>query len=294
MKKFAIIAISALLVLSLAACKTEQTVENKQETPPVIEIPPVEKEEKPEINLNIKPLEETDAETLKKSAEKFGFTNINLFHSFANAIGKKPSEVTQKDIDDVHYIALGPDVEGGYSVFVGSIEYVDFCLSDAAYEEDFQVKANDLLVKSKFDYDENESLYDLANFKNIESFEIYNVKIDDVSFIKAYNKLIYGYFNNNGITDVSSLKGYAPETLRELDFTGNEVSDWSSLEPIKEKVYLFYDINNGASVTLKDYFDQKDNPAPETPKTEQDEKTDEAPVLYDENGNVADFSSLFD
>lgn len=295
MKKFAIIALSALLVLSFAGCKAEKkAVEKNDKTPSAADTLPdetPEKEEEPALELNIKPLEETDEESLAASAESLGFANTNFFHAFANAIGKDPSAVTQQDVDDIHYIAIGPETDGEYTLYVGYIDYVDLCMSEAATEETVLKQLNELVMMSEFNYAEGGTLSDLGNFKNVEMFEIYDVVIDDAAFITNYDGLIFGYFRNNGITDVSALKDYNPESLIELDFTGNNISDWSYLEHIKEKVLVFYDLKSGFSSTLENYLEQKENPAPEITAPED---TGDKNTLYDENGNPADFSSLFD
>ena len=65
----------------------------------------------------------------------------------------------------------------------------------------------------------------------------------------------------------------------------------TDLEQIKEKVLVFYDLNSGFSSTLENYLEQQENPAPEITAPEG---TGDKNTLYDENGNPADFSSLFD
>ena len=263
------------------------------------------------FELDVKPLEEIDEETLKESAQRLGFTNEKLFEAVANAMDVNPWDMTQEDIDKIHYIGLGPDTENTYTVFVGYVDYVELCLSEASEDPGLMSMLNDVVMISEFNYNiETDTLSDLANFKNLEMFEIYDVSIDDVSFVNAYDNLIYGYFNNNGITDVSSLADYAPESLIELDFTGNDISDWTPLEHIKEKVLVVYDLNTGFFLTLDEYLKQKENPVVVEPQETLPEETtgedvqedaesdtaieDEQPVLVDENGNPADFSSLFD
>jgi len=166
-------------------------------------------------------------------------------------------------------------------------------------------KLNDVVMVSEFSYDKNtDTLSDLGNFKNVEMFEIYDVAIDDISFIKKYETLIFGYFKNNGITDVSCLADYNPETLVELDLTGNDIADWTPLYPIKEKVTVFYGESDGMPVilTLEDMLNQKNGEQSgeeqndEQQKESEPEETtpEEVPVLVDENGEQVDFSSLFE
>ena len=97
MKKFAIIALSALLVLSFAGCKAEKkAVEKNDKTPSAVDTLPdetPEKEEEPALELNIKPLEETDEESLAAAAESLGFSSIHYFSRvFKNITGISPSQ----------------------------------------------------------------------------------------------------------------------------------------------------------------------------------------------------------
>ncbi len=267
-----------------------------------------EVKEEPSIKLDIKPLEKSDEEILIESAEKLGFKNVNFFEAFANAIGVEPATVTQEDVDKVHYIAVSGENDGTNSILVGYIDYVDICFSDVD-DSELMSKLNEVVMASAFEYDiETDSLSDLAKFKNVEIFEIYDVKIEDVSFIKEYENLAMGYFANNGITDVSCLEGYNPASLVEIDFTGNDIKDWTALYPIQDKVIVMYDMQSGFLLKLDSYLEQTKN----NPSTENEENTEEKTeavvkdetdaaadskdknVLYDENGNPVDFSSLFD
>ena len=262
------------------------------------------------IEIEIKPLGEKDEVTLAEAAQNNGFENVKLFEAFANAIDKEPEDVTQEDIDLVHYVAVGPESDDMYTVYIGHINYVDLCLSDTDPDQ-LMTKLNEVVMISEFSYDsETDVLSDLGNFKNVEMFEIYNVNISDVSFIKQYNSLIFGYFKNNGIEDVSCLADYNPESLHELDFTDNKISDWSPLEHIKEKVIVFYGVSDGmpVTITLENKLAQdaaKQESAKDTDEAEEKgEETEiietepeaefEIPEFLDENGEKVDFGSLFD
>lgn len=309
MRKILTLALCALVVLSLVCCTEKKTVENND-----VEIknePATDEtfddnqktEEKTKVELDIKPLEEIDEQVLMASAEKLGFKNKNLFHAFANAIGKNPGEVTQEDVDKIHYVALGPDDDENYSLFVGYIDYVDMCFSDAASEPDFMNELNKLVMMSEIVYEKDSSLSDLGNFKNVEMFEIYDVAVDDLSFVKEYDSLALGYFKNNGITDVSVLADYNPESLIELDFTGNDIENWEPLMHIKDKVIVIYDMQSGFVITLDSYLEQTQNSENNSSEEKEAEtKTEvnadkddkDAPAFVDENGNPVDFGSLFD
>ena len=249
------------------------------------------------IVVDIKPLADVNEDVLDSAAKTLGFENEKLFHAFANAIGKNPEEITKEDIDKVHYIAVSPGTKYAHTVAVGYVDYVDLCLSDARQQDNFAEMLSSRVMVSEFNYNiETDTLFDLGAFKNVEMFEIYNVAISDVSFVKNYNQLIYGYFRNNGITDVSSLEGYCPESLRQLDFTENEISDWTSVDAIKDKILVFYDISSGMSIDLETFLEQQQDPveAPALEVPENNTKENDEYFIVDESGKPADFSSLFD
>ena len=168
-----------------------------------------------------------------------GFDNASLLTCVAQCLGKDESLVTQEDIESIRYLAIGPEADGTVTVYVGLVDYVDHALSADATIENL-----DKYVKRAVIKDVKGLSGDLGKFKNLEIFEFYDFEIEDVSFIKNYHQLIYGYFANNGITDVSPLYDYNPETLNELDFTGNNITDWSPLYNLKEKVIVNYTVEN--------------------------------------------------
>lgn len=268
----------------------------EKKTDDEVKKPEIQNEELVQVELNIKPLEKVQEKTLSEAASALGFENNKLFHAFANAIGKKPQEVTQEDVYKVHYIALGPGENYEHSLFVGYVDYVDMCLTKQADDKDFSSKLSEKVMMSEFEYNENDSLSDLGQFKNVEMFELYDVKISDVSFMKNYNNLICGFFGNNGITDISVLEGYNPSSLAELDFTGNEISDWTPVEQIKDKIIVFYDMASGFRITLESFLEQTQTPE-KIPKISEESKEnadkDDEYFVVDENGNPADFESLF-
>ena len=293
MKRFFAIFASVLVAFSLSACKDVKEVNTNEEKEDVLEA--TEKEDKNELVIDIKKLEEVDEVTLKEAATALGFENENFFHAVANAMGISPIEMTKADIDKVHYIAVGPEADESYSVFVGYIDYVDMCFSEEGTTENIMSKLNDIVMMSEFKYDkQTDTLMDLGNFPNVEMFEIYDVEISDVSFIRNYPILALGYFKNNGITDVSSLSDFNPESLIELDFTGNAVSDWTPLEHIKEKVIVFYGVSDGMpiTITLENMLEQQAEGENEAPT--EDESDSEMMEFVDENGDPLDFSSLFE
>lgn len=188
-------------------------------------------------------VENSDAgETVKEDKTEvnpLGFENVSFFEAVAKCLEKEPADVTQEDIMSIHYLAVGPEGDGTITVYVGLVDYVDHALSHDATVESLVPFVKKAVVENPVGL-----ASDLGRFSNIEIFEYYDVAIEDVSFVNNYHQLIMGYFDTNGITDVSPLADYNPETLHELDFTGNNIEDWTALEHIQDKVIVNYSLQN--------------------------------------------------
>ena len=186
------------------------------------------------------------------------FENSEFAEAFAKTVGKKTEELTQNDCQSVKYLALGKDSDGSFSLYVGFDDYSKAYFSEIEKETpDPSELVQYVSMQNITDSQEVGFDKDLSLFTGIEIFEIYDVKISDVSFLNNYGNLYYGYFMNNGITDVSPLSEYNPETLRELDFTGNDISDWQPLMHISTKVIVKYSSqtftdSDGNPVTFSD------------------------------------------
>ena len=219
------------------------------------------------------------------------FENTAFLNAFAKAIGKEPEKVTADDAEAIHYLSIYLSEDGGFELCVADKE-ASTLLFERKYEE-FEAK----IKSAKCDFAENENLTkDLGLFKNIKMFEFVDFPIADVSFVNNYQNLLVGVFNNNGITDVSSLSNYNPESLAELDFTGNNVHDWKPLVHIAEKVMVLYTSN--MRYTLADFVgsaatNAENVEAPET-QGEANKEENSSVDLVDENGAPVDFGALFD
>ncbi len=203
-----------------------------------------------------------------------GFSNIPFLKAVAECLEKDASLVTQEDVLDIRYLTVDLEDDGSTIVYVGMKDYVDKALSANVTIEGLKP-----YVKMARIEDTTDVSCDLGIFENLEMFEFYNVKIEDVSFINNYSQLVFGYFDSNGITDVSSLEQYNPQTLIELDFTGNDIEDWTPLYHIKEKVIVNFSMkymtdSNGnrvelpVVVTLADKLNRESGTSSDTQQSE--------------------------
>lgn len=297
MKKILTIIVVAALLFVFAACADKK--ENQDFTPNT-------------KNDIAKEQEETEKE-VKQKEEPFdinnplGFENERLYNAVCYALMKDPTLVTQEDILNVKYLSIDLEDNGEYTVLVGLSDYIDayFELVNNPDDTEIYKKLISLTRKASFENDEQDVFSDIAKFTKVNVFEYYDIPINDVSFLKNLNELYFGYFNSNGITDVSALSDYNPKTLRELDFTGNDIEDWSALEDIKDKVIVHYSVkeyDNGKGEKIQVPFELRLSEKIEQDKQQKDkeenqsqqQKEQAAPSLVDKDGNPVDFSSLFE
>ena len=289
-KKILALALCVIAVLSVCACKNKETENSDKAGEKVTDVKIAEEEKvtAPSTNSDFR-LPEAPADEVAHSAKMLGFENVKLFEAFASAVGKKPVEITGADIDNIHYISIIGDGNGKANLTLGYIDYVDNFLKlhdEGLSETEIRQSITDYEMHADFEFDaQKDTLSDLAKFKHTEMFEIYEIPVKDVSFVKSYDMLFLGYFKNNGITDISPLASYNPIALGELDFTGNNIADWSPLMHIKEKIIVHYEVQtltDGSGnevevpilVSLEEYLEELEN----------------------ESGEdfASDFSSLFD
>lgn len=208
-------------------------------------------------------------ETVKENPRiDVAFSNNTLKSAISTALSSPDGKVTQEDIDSVYYLGLYLDQNGKYNLTLGQKDYRDTYFSELEKETPDIYALAEYVKKADFEYDFMSLDNDLKKFRNLEIFEIYNVQIFDVSFIKSYENLVYGYFLNNKITDVKSLSDYNPTKLSELDFSENAVTDWTPLDHLQDKIIVSttrkqIEDKNGQkqfefkSVTLREYNEQQ-------------------------------------
>ena len=258
------------------------------------------------VPTDVAATEESETHEKGTVVNPLGFENINLMKAVCNALGKEEKDLTQDDIESVKYFAIGPESTGECTVYIGLSDYIDAYFDAVNNPEDeiLTQKLVEFVKVSKLDYDiEKDTFFDVAKFKNVNVFEYYDIPISDVSFLNELQELYFGYFKNNGIIDVSSLSEYNPVTLRELDFTGNNIQDWSYLEHIKEKVVVHYEMReydngNGEKIKMPVLITLENKMKQDAERKEQENNKDEnqqkTPAFVDKDGNAVDFGSLFE
>ncbi len=163
----------------------------------------------------------------------------SLSKAIAVCFDKTPEQVTKDELLSVRYCAFSSSDDGSYYIDLGFDSFIDIYYTNAAFED-----MNSLLVSATVENIENADTSVLGLMENIICFEFYNVPMADISFITNYRHLATGYFLNNGITDISCLADFRPQSLTELDFTDNEISDWSYVTDIADRIITDYSVQD--------------------------------------------------
>lgn len=223
------------------------------------------------------------------------FENQSFAKAFGEALKKSAYTITENDCLSVKYIAVGKDDVKNFSLYIGFDDY------STAYFNELEKGENadptsllDYISSAPLQYSDKDIFdNDLKLFKNVEIFELYDIKLYDISFLKDMPELYYGYFMNNGITDISALSDFNPEFLRELDFTGNNISDWEPLMHISDKIIVNYSTQEFTSEDGQSYSIPFTTYLSDLNKSivEQDENSDTPEAYFDESIN---WGSLFD
>ncbi len=174
-----------------------------------------------------------------------------LAKALSTVFSKDENSITTEDCESVRFLSVGKGADGKLTLYAGFEDYSKAYFAELEKGENADaLSLMDYVKTSPISLSDADNISnDLSLFKNVEVFELYDIKIQDISFIKSMENLYYGYFKNNGITDISALSDYNPSVLRELDFTGNVISDWTPAEHIKDKIIVNYSVQ---SFTLED------------------------------------------
>ena len=169
--------------------------------------------------------------------------NQKLAAALSEVLGKTPRGISEKDLSAVKYLELRYDSESKqYSLAAGYDEFItEYDKYLAAKEQDENAEQPDFskYIKSATFKGTDEDVFpDIKFFTGVDTVSLSSVKLPaDISF-DGFTNLRKGYFYNCGLTSTSGFANLDLSKVEELDFTGNEIEDWSALESISDKVIV--------------------------------------------------------
>lgn len=179
------------------------------------------------------------------------FENQDFARGLATALDKLAINLDTNDIETAKYLEL--QYNSQTSEYTLSLGYDDFdaeyekqaAAAEKAQDDTEEEKTNEetvdlsTLVKtatfvSKSPITDN----DIRKFTGVKTLSLGGITLSDITFVENLKELTRGYFNTCGIKDVTPFAKLNLENIKELDFTGNEISDWSALSSIEDKVLV--------------------------------------------------------
>lgn len=225
--------------------------------------------------------------------------NQDFASALSKMLDKAPAFITAEDLAQVKYISLNySSDEEVASVTIGDEAFVDMYteyLEKLDASED--VSSYDFTGTYKyidFDMDKEDALLDdIKLFTGARILEIAGVSFTDSSVFAGLTDLEDVTVKACGLTEVAGLGGLNPEKVSNVNLSGNNITDWSPLDIIKDKVIVntyytlvptedgSFDFNNVQLVeqTLTEYYE-------ELAAAEEAEKAEDAAEVSEETINT--------
>lgn len=210
------------------------------------------------------------------SAEEIKERDKGFTGAFAEILGKEKEEISDSDYRNVRLLKLYNQdgrvyvMTGDYSVANQYATYVRRVMGNPARESASEL--NTIMSGCKtasFLRNDGFILSELDKFSNLDVLLLDGIPLEAADISKL-TSLECGRFANCGLTN-SSLRNFDNLSLYSiiyLDFTGNNITDWSRFESIDNKVVTGK--KNGKYVLLEEYLEEK---------AEQEETAPEAPAV---------------
>lgn len=202
--------------------------------------------------------------------------NQELATALSKVLNKAPAFITEEDLAQIKYFSFDYNAEEeiasimtGDDTFVGM--YYEYLAKLEAEEDVSEYDFTGLYKTVEFDLDKEDSLLDdIKYFTGVRNLDIAGASFTDSTVFSGLTNIEKANINSCGLTEVGGFGGLNPDKVIEINFTGNNITDWSPLDIIKDKVIVstYYtiaptedgsiDFNNMTLVeqTLTEYYEE--------------------------------------
>lgn len=202
--------------------------------------------------------------------------NQELATALSKVLNKAPAFITEEDLAQIKYFSFDYNAEEeiasimtGDDTFVGM--YYEYLAKLEAEEDVSEYDFTGLYKTVEFDLDKEDSLLDdIKYFTGVRNLDIAGASFTDSTVFSGLTNIEKANINSCGLTEVGGFGGLNPDKVIEVNFTGNNITDWSPLDIIKDKVIVstYYtiaptedgsiDFNNMTLVeqTLTEYYEE--------------------------------------
>lgn len=194
--------------------------------------------------------------------------------ALSDNLGKAPSFIKETDLAAVKYLGISYDSET-VQVITGGDEFVDkyneYIEKQDAGEDVSDYDLTGYVKISTYSEKEAPNLDDLKYFTGVRNIEVSGITVTDSNVFAGMTAIEEGSFYAIGLTEVAGFAGINADTLKKLTLTGNDITDWSPLDALADKVivsasYMLtpsedgtIDFNNMTYVeqTLTEYYEEQ-------------------------------------
>ncbi len=203
--------------------------------------------------------------------------NQDFATALSEILGKAPAFINEEDFADIKYVAVQYSAQDELALLgIGGDDFVttyyDYIAKLDAGEDVSSFDFTDKVKSTVFELDEeNTKLDDIRFFTGVEIAEVSGITFTDSSVFSGMTKLTTAALGSCGLTEVTGFTGLDAEKVVNINLSGNNITDWSPLDYIKDKVtvasyYTFeptedgtIDFNNMTlfEQTLAEYYEEQ-------------------------------------
>ncbi len=178
-------------------------------------------------------------ETTSKSAL---FENQDFAAAIGEVLGKAPAFITKEDIEQVKYLEISQNSEDSYFVALAYDDFLEvyrkYLAVYYANEDTSEFNFEGLFKGADFTLDKGVKLDDVKLFTGAEVVTASGVTFTDSSVFAEMPNLTNVEAMGVGLTEVNGLANLNAEKVDRINLASNNITDWSALDYIKDKVYV--------------------------------------------------------
>ena len=165
--------------------------------------------------------------------------NQDFATALSEVFGKSARSVSEEDLANVKYFELYHDSESDMcAIAIGGDDFVAKYNEATADEENTDTSYYDLAKTATFEADDDMTFDEIKYFTGAEILNVNSVEIKDASVLANFKNLRKAYLTSCGLTDVSAFASLDLTKIEELNLSGNNITDWTALEAIADKVIV--------------------------------------------------------
>lgn len=241
-----------------------------------------------------------DVATAKSSL----FENQSFAEAIAEITGTRPGLLSEDKLSGIKYLEINYDSDNSeYYVAAGKSDFVEayteYIAKSDAGEENISLDIEGKFKDARFEMADGETLADLKYFTGLEVINISSVALEDSAIFENMKALTHANVTYCGLTDADGFAEINKEAVYEINLSGNDISDWSPLDDIADKVivsssYSIATTEDGSYTlvpveqTLKEFYEAEEAEDADSETDSEEDENGEAEFEAEDDGESID------